>query len=223
MYKILNYEIEELAQRVLRAYRRLPCFYGKTVFNTDPAILAEQLLHLSIHYDCLSTKKVLLGLTAFEETDVNLIVSEWQKKTIYLDGKTMYIEEALKKPGASRGRLNFTIGHEDSHHILKLAFPNMYAGCNVMAARCVYARGNKDRQPDEILADKLTAELLMPQDAIEYCLYTYGFHGKIRVAFERELLDKEKQLFIYMMNYLGVSKTALLKRLVDLGYTMEID
>ena len=63
----------------------------------------------------------------------------------------------------------------------------------------------------------------MPVDAIEYGMYTYGFKGKIRLSMGRELLDKDKQFVYSMMNYLGVSKTALLNRLRDLNYVEDID
>ena len=214
-------EIFELSVRVLTAYRNLPQFRGKDVYNLDPMILAEQLLHYAVKYDTLSLNHSILGMTSDVPCVYCLPGIGKDRKKILFDGKTIMIEEILKAQEASKGRLNFTIVHECSHIILMMMYPEEYG--NKTAARCIYARNPTNKTEEERLADELTVRLLMPVDAIEYGMYTYGFKGKIRLSMGRELPDKDKQFVYSMMNYLGVSKTALLNRLIDLNYVEDMD
>lgn len=210
-----------LSARVLTAYRNLPQFRGKEVYNLDPMILAEQLLHYAVKYDTLSLNHSILGMTSDVPCVYCLPGIGKNRKMIPFDGKTIMIEESLTVPGESKGRLNFTIVHECSHIILMMMYPEVYG--NKTADRCIYTRNPAKKTEEERLADELTVGLLMPADAIEYGMYTYDFKGKIRLSMGRELPDKDKQFVYSMMNYLGVSKTALLNRLMDLNYVEDMD
>lgn len=218
-----SYELSVLANRVITAYRKLPAVDGENNYCVDPVILAEHLLGLSVKFEHLSSDCRLLGMISFEPTTFGLIEKGKLFKTIEFDGKSIFIEKELLSAGASIGRKNFTIMHECAHWILKLVFPGMYATSSGTAARLIYERGNGNYSQEEWLADALASELLMPSDAIDWAISSYGFSGKVRVAFGDQLLDREKQLIRFLTELLGVSQTALLYRLKKLGYTEMID
>ena len=56
-------DIERIAERVIRAYKKLPEFENKKVYNISPKILLERLLNLRIDYGHLSQDRQTLGVT----------------------------------------------------------------------------------------------------------------------------------------------------------------
>ena len=57
-------EIENIARRVITAYKRLPVLAGQQVSVVQPELLIKDLLGLSVEYHVLSTNGRILGLTA---------------------------------------------------------------------------------------------------------------------------------------------------------------
>ena len=54
MVRLSRYDLEKIAQRVIRAYMKLPVFEGKRIYNISPQILLENLLKLRVDYCHLS-------------------------------------------------------------------------------------------------------------------------------------------------------------------------
>ena len=56
-------DIERIAERVIQAYKKLPEFENKKIYNISPKILLERLLNLRIDYGHLSQDRQTLGVT----------------------------------------------------------------------------------------------------------------------------------------------------------------
>ena len=63
--------MEKIAERVLRAYWKLPSAQ-ETPWYVDPDLLLTDLLDLSIEFRRLSGDGMTLGMTSFEEMEIEL-------------------------------------------------------------------------------------------------------------------------------------------------------
>ena len=71
-------DIERIAERVIQAYKKLPEFENKKVYNISPKILLERLLNLRIDYGHLSQDRQTLGVTITRAAGEVEIYNEWQ-------------------------------------------------------------------------------------------------------------------------------------------------
>ena len=102
-------DIERIAERVIRAYRKLPEFRNKRIYNISPQILLESLLKLRIEYAHLSLDRLTLGATIPRVTGEVEVFNACDETEIYLlDGKTVLIEQDLRDDASQKGRYNIT-------------------------------------------------------------------------------------------------------------------
>ena len=113
--------IEQISERVLRAYWKLPDALLEPQ-RVVPDVLLESLLGLTISFRHLSIDRCTLGLTCFHEIGIE-IYDDPSEDFFMMDGKSVLIETDLNEPYASVGRRNFTVMHEGCHHILHMLFP----------------------------------------------------------------------------------------------------
>ena len=165
MLYLSRLDMERIAQRVLRAYRKLPEAQERPAC-VDPELLARKVLGMTVRYRHLSEDGELLGMTSYGELEV-FLPDEREYGACILDGKTILIEEELLFSACGPGRHNFTLCHECAHQILKMLYPASYGdGTAARRARCcrrhrLCARGS-GHDWEEWQMDVLASELLIP-------------------------------------------------------------
>lgn len=211
-------DLESIADRVIKAYMKLPEIAGYPVFRIYPEILAEKLLGLKVDYRHLSTDGSILGLTSYGEAGLELPRCDAVGEIYHLDGKTVLIESDLRESVEQEGRKNFTIMHEVSHHILKMLFPRDY-GVKPQKRPVHFCRVNTIRREDweEWQSNALASCMLLPRRLVEQAMRLFDVEGGIRIlnqVFAKEDYDR----FVGMTELLGCSRTALSIRMKQLGY-----
>ena len=111
MSSYLSYaQLDTIAGRVVRAYRKLPDVQAvRVVHSVDPQLLLTKLLGLSVAFRHISRDGETLGLTAYGE--VGIEICDRDEEFFFFDGKTVLIEKNLLSENQT-GRRNFTIMHE---------------------------------------------------------------------------------------------------------------
>ena len=117
--RLSRMDIEAIAEKYTRKYMELAEVQKRTVYRIDPELFLTKVLGLNIGYVHLSYDDSLLGLTSFEEVEVNVLTGGDEEVSILLDGKTILVEADLQYDDKLRGRKNFTLMHEGSHQIFK--------------------------------------------------------------------------------------------------------
>ena len=224
MKRLSRKDLEAIADRVIRAYMKLPEVADRPVYRIYPEILAEKLLGLKIDYQHLSIDGSILGLTSYGKIGIELPGVDDSGEVYLLDGKTVLIESDLREGIEQNGRRNFTIMHETSHQVLKMLFPQDY-GVKPHEKPVHFCRANTARRKpiedwEEWQSNALAAVMLLPRDLVEQAMSLFDVQEGIRMlnkVFAREDYDR----FVGMTELLGCSKTALAIRMKQLGYIGE--
>ena len=206
-------QLDAIADRVLRAYRKLPEVRDGPMLRIVPDILLRTLLGLDMEYHHLSPDRIVLGATSYGETAIELYDEE---SDLYIfDGKTVLIETDLLADDQT-GRRHFTIVHECCHHILKMLYPRDYAygqsERRVMKYRDTGCRWSRE----EWQVDRLASMLLMPRDLVLQAMEIAGLSRRIEML-NAKWRKPEYEQFCECCEVLGVSKQALSIRMKDLG------
>ena len=210
-------DIERIGERVVQAYKRLPIFEGKRIYNISPTILIEQLLKLKIEYGHLSLDRLTLGMTIPRSCGEVEIYNACDETEMYLlDGRTILIEQDLRDDISQKGRFNMTQAHEAGHHILELLFPGEYSGGSKKYRYCKETQKPVITDWEEWQVDTLGSVVLMPKDLVKQALFMFGFEGRIPII-NRKHAKKDYERFSMIADFLGVSKQALSIRLTQLG------
>ena len=223
MLYLTRADLERIAQRVLCAYRKLP-EAQEHPWCVDPALLAQEVLGLTVRYRHLSEDGQLLGLTSYGEAEV-FLPDEREHGACVLDGQTVLIEENLLFLPYGRGRHNFTLAHECAHQVLKMLYPACY-GDGAAARRAFCCRRHRLRargcgyDGEEWQMDALASELLMPRELLMKNLAAAGIPQGIRVL-NPVWRKAEYGSFLDVCDRMGVSKQALAYRLGLLGFLGE--
>ena len=206
-------DLDAIADRVLRAYAGLPEVRAAgQLLYVDPELLLKALLGLAVEYRHLSADGTTLGITAFDEVGVEICDEE---DLFFFDGRTVLIETGLLAEDQT-GRRNFTVMHEGCHHILKMLFPQDYAG-GASARRVLRYRDTRSaRTREEWQVDRLTSAILMHRDLVGQAMRLAGQDGRIDML-NALWRPKEYERFCRMCHLLGVSKQALSIRMMGLG------
>ena len=219
-------DIEQIATRVVSAYKKTPELSGKQIYRIDPEILCKDLLKLNVDYKHLSLSGTILGLTSYGEVGIEVFESDDTKGTYLLDGKTVLVERDLKESGVQQGRLNFTIIHEACHQIYKMLFPKDYGFKPQHRMVHYYKVSNEDKKHisnwDEWQANALASAILLPKDLIEQALFLFGIDSKIK-RLNKMFSPKDYTKFANMAEFLGSSKTVLAIRMKQLGLLEQND
>lgn len=99
-----------------------------------------------------------------------------------MDGKKILIESTLS--AYSEGRMNFTIAHETSHHILQMLYPQEYGvqyrrGTVHLYRKCGAAR-NGATDWNEWQADVLASVILLPAASVKAAMLKFGLGEKMK-------------------------------------------
>ncbi|MCC2240521.1 ImmA/IrrE family metallo-endopeptidase [Fusicatenibacter sp. CLA-AA-H213] len=145
--------------------------------------------------------------------DGKIIPFVFPKDTIVLD-KFLLAEK-------EQGRRRFTMAHEASHHILS----KMYAMPSEGRFHAEYDSERSYSKEElaqmfasvEWQADTMGASLLMPRRIVENALAKYNQSNPIKVYGDNTITSKDKAVIRRMAAYIGVSYTALVIRLRDMG------
>ena len=196
MKRLSRKDLEVIANRVIRAYMKLPEVANQPVYRIYPEILAESLLGLKIDYQHLSFDGSILGMTSYERVGMRECVEQ-------------------------NGRRNFTIMHETSHQVLKMLFPQDY-GAKPHERPIHFCKANTVRRNpisdwEEWQSNALASVMLLPKSLVEQAMRLFDVQGGIRML-NKVFAKEEYDRFVGMTELLGCSKTALAIRMKQLGY-----
>ena len=221
-------QIDEIGEAALKEYDR--CFPQRTsIFDTRPFSevpierFASTYLKLNVRSAHLSDNGSICGLTAYEDT-----MYEFQEhgrtQTIQLHRNDILLDERFDRPENQqklRGMRRFTLAHECAHQLLfqmeneaaKRACREKYE-----ERRAYSFRELKTREDwNEWQANALAAALLMPRDKMALGVQCYWRETPIKCFGGRftycDLMDINS-----FADHLGVSRTAAVIRLKQLGY-----
>lgn len=214
--RLSRYEIEQIGNRVHRAYRRLPSLKGQPVQRIEPERLAREVCGLTLDFCHLSKSRNILGMTAFREIGVEVSDDVHGLFFYYLDGKTILVESDLASCEEQRGRYHFTVMHETAHQILKMLFPGAYTNIHLRVYRSLACRQENSGDWDEWQADALASVLLLPADLVFKTAFDFGLKDGIKIL-NRVFYPTEYHQFSEMANQLEASKQALSIRMKQLG------
>lgn len=220
-------QIEEIAAAVTHDFNEF--FFGKEAEEVRIARatpidqLAKDYLGLNVSFARLSSDGSICGLTAYADTE--FIVEEMGiRRSIPLKRNQVLLDETFIKPGQVRqlcGKRRFTLAHECAHQILfQMVSDEMKESCEKKyAARTAYSlRDLKSREDwNEWQANVLGAAILMPQKEIDLAMW-YFAGGKTLINYEGRFSYRDRLSLNLICHQLGVSKTAAIIRLRDLGY-----
>lgn len=210
-------DIEQIGNRVNRAYLKLPALRGQEIKFIEPERLASEVCGLSLKRFHLSKDDSILGLTSFGEADVEVTDDEGGTVFYHLDGKTILVESNLAEREDQRGRYHFTIMHEVAHQVLKMLFPGEYASAYYRIHYCLaYRHRGSGVDWEEWQADNLASVLLLPADLVIRTTFAVGLEAGIKVL-NRVFFPREYEKFTVMAEQLGASKQALAIRMKQLG------
>lgn len=220
-------QIEEIAAAVTKDSNEF--FFGKESDSvripraTPIDQLAKDYLGLSVSFARLSSNGSICGLTAYADTEY-IVEEKGVKRTIPLKRNQVLLDESFIQPGQVRqlcGKRRFTLAHECAHQILfQMESDEVKRSCEKKyAARTAYSlRDLKTREDwNEWQANTLGAAILMPQKEIDYAVW-YFASGKALTNYEGRFSYQDRLALDLICRQLGVSKTAAVIRLRQLGY-----
>ena len=210
-------DIEWIAQRVIRAYKKLPVLEDRRIYNISPQILLDHLLKLKTDYCHLSLDRLTLGATIPRVPGKVEIFNASDESELYiLDGRTVLIEQDLRDDISQAGRLNMTKAHEAGHHILEMLFPGEYSDSGKKLRYCKEKSKPVIGNWEEWQVDTLASAILMPEDIVRQALLLFGFDERIPMI-NRIHAKRDYKQFSMIADFLGVSKQALSIKLSRLG------
>lgn len=221
MRRLSRIDIEAIAEKYIQEYMRLPEVKTTQVYRIEPELFLEKVLKLDIRYLHLSYGCSLLGLTAFEQIEVDVLTGADEEEHILLDGNTVLIESELKSDNRLRGRMNFTLMHEGSHQIFKKLFPGDYSAVRNREPAIHYYKAAQEhtkqiRDWEEWQANTLASAILLPPNLIGQGMYLFGLGEKIE-CLNKIYRPKVYERFSALADFLGCSKKALAIRMKQLG------
>lgn len=220
-------QIEEIAAAVTKDFNVF--FFGQEPEDvripraTPIDQFAKDYLGLNVSFARLSDDGSICGLTAYADTEY-IAETRGIRRTIPLKQNQILMDDSFIQPGQVRklcGKRRITLAHECAHQILySMEDDEAKAACRKKyAARCAYSlRDLKTREDwNEWQANVLGAAILMPQKEIDYAMW-YFAGGKKLVNYEGRFAYHDRLALALICSQLGVSKTAAVIRLRDLGY-----
>ena len=223
---ILSYsQIEEIAVAVTNDFQEF--FFGKVYNRSIQATpidqFAREYLGLEISFARLSDDGSICGLTAYANTEY-VIQEHGITRTIPLRPNQVLLDISFIQPGQVKalcGKRRFTIAHECAHQILyqmesdemKVSFKKQYAERSAYSLRDLKTREDWN----EWQANVLGAAILMPQSQIDLAMW-YFAQSRILTNYEGKFSYHDRLCLTQICQAFGVSKTAAIIRLRQLGY-----
>lgn len=219
-------QIEEIAVAITKDFNEF--FFGKEdkvrmARATPIDQFAKDYLGLDVSFIRLSSDGSICGLTAYDDTEY--IIEEMDvRRTIPLKRNQVLLDECFIKPGQVRqlcGKRRFTLAHECAHQILfHLETDTVRDACRKKySARTAYSLRELKTHEDwnEWQANVLGAAILMPQKEIDLAMW-YFAADKPLVSYEGRFSYRDRLTLDMTCRQLGVSKSAAIIRLRQLGY-----
>ena len=207
-------DMELLADSIITDYR------GSVLTPFSPVDvdrLASEYLGLDVSYMDFPQDSEILGLTAYSQCCLHL-----KGQDIPLNSNTVLLAKTLKpgERGANEGRRRFTLAHECAHQIL-YRYESAVAReeiCRPYACRRAFSLRELKTHEDwnEWQADALGAALLMPEELVRRVVYLFTPDNKL-TRYGDWFPPEEYRRLDNMSRFLGVSHSALLIRLKQLG------
>jgi len=221
-------DLDWIAEDILRRFDQP----GNSQFpRTDVDRLAEQYLQLSVRYRQLSQDRSLLGVTAYDDIELELRMGD-AVEILQLDADSVLLEKKFlqqytpqreKQRNAVQRR--FTLAHECAHQILfRMESADIQQNMkNQYSQRKVYDCYDLKAKEDwnEWQANTLGAALLMPSQLIEKYFDRYQ-QGTPLFCYGGKYPRREQLALSHLTGFFGVSQTALEIRLKSLGFLLNL-
>lgn len=220
-------QIEEIAAATIKDFNEF--FYGSDAERgrfaqaTPIDQFAKDYLGLDVSFIRLSFDGSICGLTAYTDTEYT-IQEGGVTRTISLKQNQVLLDSSFIQPGQVKalcGKRRFTLAHECAHQILfQLESSEVKCSCKKKyAERTAYSlRDLKTREDwNEWQANVLGAAILMPQKEIDLAMW-YLAQSKPLKSYEGRFPYHDRLCLTLLCQTLGVSKTAAVIRLRQLGY-----
>lgn len=214
--RIFSYdEIDELGEGLIRQYLGAD---AERTCCVDIEGFATEYLKLPLLYRSFAEQDTdKIGFIADGITPLRIHEDGTSCLCVFPKG-TIVIERSLRRENES-GRRRFTISHESAHYLMDKTIP--------AAAFHREFDGERDYTPEdfrnlfsfhETLIDRMGAALLMPRFMVRNVVAMHGCAGGIPVFGDRVMRTTDKLRIKQMANTMGVSFSAFLIRLRELGY-----
>lgn len=224
-------QIEDIAAAIIQDFNKF--FYcGSTVFGdkyvhaTPIDEFARDYLRLNVRFARLSADGSICGLTSY--ADAEYIVEEMGVvRTIELKQNQILLDSCFLETGKVKklcGKRRFTLAHECAHQILfQMESEESQQKCRKLYSerRSYSLRDLKSREDwNEWQANALGAALLMPQAEINRAMRFFA-QNRTLISYEGRFSYADKLVLSLLCHALGVSKSAAVIRLRQLGYLQE--
>ena len=224
-------QIEDIAAAIIQDFNKF--FYcGSTVFGdkyvyaTPIDEFARDYLRLNVRFARLSADGSICGLTSY--ADAEYIVEDMGVvRTIELKQNQILLDSCFLETGKVQklcGKRRFTLAQECAHQILfqMESEESQQKGRKLYAERRFYSlRDLKSREDwNEWQANALGAALLMPQAEIDRAMWIFA-QCRTLISYEGRFSYADKLALSLLCQTLGVSKSAAMIRLRQLGYLEE--
>ena len=221
-------DIEEIAAATISDFNEFFYKGGIPAMRTMPIStpidqFASEYLKLHVSYTHLSSDGSFCGLTAYEDTEYTCEV-DGVTRIIPLKRNQVLLDNSFIQPGQVRkfcGKRRFTLAHECAHQILfQLESDEGKAACRkrYSARRCYSLRDLKTREDwNEWQANVLGAAILMPKEEIDFAMWRFAPGRKLK-NYNGWFPYMDRTALKLMCGVFGVSKTALIIRLRELGH-----
>ena len=221
-------QLEEIAASTTKDFNRF--FFGDEADKPDRSALptpidqfAKNYLGLRVSFARLSPDGSICGVTAYADTEYK-ITELGITRTLALKRNQVILDESFILSGNVQrlcAKRRFTLAHECAHQILfgmesdndKRTHESKYA------PRAAYSlRDLKTREDwNEWQANVLGAAILMPQKEIDIAMRQFA-RGRVLKNYEGRFNYNDRLSLTLLCQSLGVSKSAAIIRLRQLGY-----
>lgn len=214
--KIFSYdEIDELGEGLIRQYLRED---AERTYCVDIEGFVTDFLKLPLLYRTFAehdTDKI--GFISDGITPLQVYENQKPTRRVYPKG-TIVIERYLRQEHES-GRRRFTISHESAHYVMDrtVSYASFHREFdNERNYTCEDFRNLFSFKEAQI--DRMGAALLMPKFMVQNVFAMYGCTNCIPVFGDSVLKPTDKLVIGQMANTMGVSFSAFMIRLRELGY-----
>lgn len=221
-------QIEEIGAATIRDFNEFffhdsTCPPRRGIRATPIDQFATEYLGLSVSFVRLSSDGSICGLTSYADAEY-VIEERGLARTIPLSRNQVLLDSSFVEVGQVKrlcGKRRFTLAHECAHQILfqlETEEEKQYR-CRDYATRKVYSLRDLKTKEDwnEWQANALGAALLMPQEEVERAMWLFGQCRKL-TNYEGRFTHTDKMVLTEFCHALGVSKSAAIIRLRQMGY-----
>lgn len=188
---------------------------------------AKDYLGLDIQFFHLSNTGNFCGLTSYADTEFHLEI-DGIRQTIHLKQNEVILDSSFIVPGQIKklcGKRRFTLAHECAHQILyQLESDQQKAACRKMySERRLYSLRELKTKEDwnEWQANALGAAILMPWKEVEAAIAKFRIKTPLS-SYEGYFNFQDKSALSALCRLFGVSKSAMIIRLKQMGYLCEL-